>query len=97
VQPQPAPEASEVQSVSDDTAVVGSESADVDAESRIEPIPIDTTAELLGRAKPRRPRTRLGVSPAPRGTRKAAARKPSGGRRAPRGKKAPQAETPEEN
>jgi hypothetical protein len=59
-----------------------------------EPIPIDTTAELLGRAnaKPRRPRTspasRIGASAA-RGTRKtaAAARKPAA-RRTPRAGKA---------
>jgi hypothetical protein len=78
--------------------VVETESADIDGESRVEPIPIDTTAELLGRAKPRRPRTRLGVgvAGAPRGTRKPAARKPSS-RRAPRAKKAPTAETPEDN
>jgi uncharacterized LabA/DUF88 family protein len=57
-----------------------------------ERIPIDTTAELLGRAnaKPRRPRaqsTRVGAS-APRGTRKAAAapRKPAA-RRTPRAAK----------
>ena len=43
-----------------------------------EPIPIDTTAELLGRAKPKRPRTRA----MPHGTRKVAAR-PSGQRKAP--------------
>jgi hypothetical protein len=57
-------------------------------------IPVDTTAELLGRAnaKPRRSRqqsSRVGAS-APRGTRKAsaAARKPAP-RRAPRAPKAP--------
>ncbi len=32
---------------------------EMDAEGEIGPIPIDTTAELLGRAKPRRPRSRL--------------------------------------
>jgi len=43
----------------------------------MEPIPIDTTAELLGRAKPRKPRTRA-PRPAPAPTpRKAAARKPA--------------------
>ncbi len=43
----------------------------------IEPQPIDTTAELLGTARPKRPRTRIapGVAAAPRGTRKTAARK----------------------
>ncbi|HEX3645567.1 MAG TPA: OST-HTH/LOTUS domain-containing protein, partial [Vicinamibacterales bacterium] len=41
-----------------------------------EPIPIDTTAELLGRAKPRQPRVRA-ARPAPvAAARKAAARKP---------------------
>ncbi len=56
---------------------------------QLERIPVDTTAELLGRAnaRPRRPRaqpSRVGLS-APRGTRKAAAapRKPAA-RRAPR-------------
>ena len=47
-----------------------------------EPIPVDTTAELLGRAKPRRPR-------AARGARKAAAPK---ARRTSRAKKALPAE-----
>ena len=44
-----------------------------------EPIPIDTTAELLGRAKPKRPRTRpSSAAPAARGARKTAgARKPA--------------------
>jgi hypothetical protein len=60
-----------------------------------EPIPIDTTAELLGRAKPRRPRARstlaAAVPPVPRGVRKAAARKPAAPRRA-RPKKAARAD-----
>jgi hypothetical protein len=48
----------------------------------MEPIPIDTTAELLGRAKPRKPRARA-PRPAPAPTpRKAAARKPAAARRA---------------
>jgi uncharacterized LabA/DUF88 family protein len=91
-------EAADGQALGAETAVVETESADIDGESRVEPIPIDTTAELLGRAKPKRPRTRLGVgaTAAHRGTRKAAARKPSG-RRAPRAKKAPPVETPEED
>jgi uncharacterized LabA/DUF88 family protein len=39
---------------------------------------IDSTAELLGRAKPRRPRTRAAAAPSSlRGTRKAPARKPA--------------------
>jgi uncharacterized LabA/DUF88 family protein len=43
----------------------------------VEPMPIDTTAELLGRAKPRRPRTRVAsaVPLAARVPRKAAAKK----------------------
>jgi hypothetical protein len=59
-----------------------------------EPIPVDTTAELLGRAsaKPRRTRqvsSRVGAASAPRAVRKtAAARKPAT-RRAPRAAKAP--------
>lgn len=64
-------------------------------------IPIDTTAELLGRAnaKPRRPRqpsSRV-AAPAPRAPRKAAAasRKPPA-RRAPRAAKVPRTDTPDE-
>jgi hypothetical protein len=52
-----------------------------------EPIPIDATAELLGRAKPRKPRARAprpAPAPAPK---KAAAKKPAA-RRSTRGKKA---------
>jgi uncharacterized LabA/DUF88 family protein len=67
----------------------------------IERIPVDTTAELLGRAnaKPRRPRgqpSRVGSS-APRGTRKAAAapRKPAA-RRTPRASKAPRTNAADE-
>jgi hypothetical protein len=66
----------------------------IDAEpSVIEPIPIDTTAELLGRAKPRRPRSRVAAAAQPpaRPARKVAARKPAG-RRAGRSKKAAAAE-----
>ncbi len=51
------------------------------------PIPIDTTAELLGRAKPRKPRARA-PRPAPATTtRKSAAKKPAA-RKSTRGKKA---------
>jgi uncharacterized LabA/DUF88 family protein len=51
-------------------------------------IPIDTTAELLGRAKPRKPRARAarpGLTSAPKKTaaKKAAARKSTRGRKAP--------------
>ena len=43
----------------------------------VEPMPIDTTAELLGRAKPRRPRTRVAAAApaAARVPRKAAPKK----------------------
>ena len=52
-----------------------------------EPIPIDTTAELLGRAKPRKPRARA-PRPAPvAAPKKAAAKKPAA-RKSTRGKKA---------
>jgi len=51
---------------------------------------IDTTAELLGRAKPRKPRARATAAGpvAARGTRKPAARKPAAARRPARAKKA---------
>jgi hypothetical protein len=66
----------------------GREAAET-AESEVEisqPIPIDTTAELLGRAKPRQPRVRA-ARPAPAPTpRKAAAKKPAAKKPA-RGKK----------
>ncbi|MDO8631538.1 MAG: OST-HTH/LOTUS domain-containing protein, partial [Phycisphaerales bacterium] len=67
-----------------------------------ERIPVDTTAELLGRAstRPRRPRqqpSRVSAS-VPRGTRKAAAaaRKPAA-RRAPRASKAPRTDAADED
>ena len=66
----------------------GHEAAEpAESESEIsEPIPIDTTAELLGRAKPRQPRVRA-ARPAPAATaRKAAAKKPAAKKPA-RGKK----------
>jgi uncharacterized LabA/DUF88 family protein len=54
-----------------------------------EPIPIDTTAELLGRAKPRKPRARM-PRPAPAAApKKAAARRPAAKKPARGGKKAP--------
>jgi hypothetical protein len=58
--------------------------------AELEVMPIDTTAELLGRAKHKRPRARAALGPAPaapRGTRKTAARKPAA-RRPARAKKA---------
>jgi len=51
-----------------------------------EPIPIDTTAELLGRAKPRRPRVRA-ARPAPAATPRKAAVKKAAVKRPARGKK----------
>jgi uncharacterized LabA/DUF88 family protein len=60
------------------------EPSDTDREAA-EPIPIDTTAELLGRAKPRKPRARA-PRPAPAATKKAAAKKPAV-RKSTRGKK----------
>jgi uncharacterized LabA/DUF88 family protein len=56
---------------------------------------VDTTAELLGRAKPRKPRTRLagaagsasGEATRPRGTRKAGTKKTAGAARRPRSRK----------
>ena len=63
----------------------------------VQPILIDTTAELLGRAKPRKPRgrTALADQPATRAARKTAARKPAT-RRARGAKKAPRAKSPDE-
>ena len=73
---------------------------DVDEADVIDTQPVsvvDTTAELLGRAKPKKPRTRAAAShqgaahtpAAPRGAKKAGARKPAGGRR-PRARKSAQ-------
>jgi hypothetical protein len=86
-----APEPSEMQPAATESVDAMETDRDQD-QAESEPIPIDTTAELLGRAKPRRPRARstpaAPVHAAPRGTRKAAARKPAVARRAPRAKKA---------
>ncbi len=51
-------------------------------------IPIDTTAELLGRAKPRKPRARAQRPALAAAPKKAAAKKPAA-RKSTRGKKAP--------
>jgi uncharacterized LabA/DUF88 family protein len=72
-------------------AVDGDERIDAEP-SAVEPIPIDTTAELLGRAKPRRPRSRVALA-APRPSRKA--RKPAA-RGAARSKKPAAAEAHDE-
>jgi hypothetical protein len=68
--------------------VVTAEPVDGDPEDS-QPVLIDTTAELLGRAKPRKPRARAAARPAP-APRKAAAKKPAARKPAGRGKKAPQ-------
>jgi uncharacterized LabA/DUF88 family protein len=74
--PVDAPQSHSIEAVQDD----GAETRDIMHEESTanEPIPIDTTAELLGRAKPKRPRTRA-MAPGARpstgsGPRKAAAR-----------------------
>jgi uncharacterized LabA/DUF88 family protein len=59
-------------------------------QGEMQQMPVDTTAELLGRAKPKRPRARAAAAPAPRAPRKPAARKPVAPRRAPRARKAAQ-------
>jgi hypothetical protein len=62
---------------------------EVEVDGNIGPIPVDTTAELLGRAKPRRPRSRLGAR-APEeasgegGAAPTRARKPAARKSAPR-------------
>ena len=60
-----------------------------DKASEIEPIPIDTTAEPLGRAKPRRPRARVGAATpaAARSTRKTTAPKKPAARPTTRSRK----------
>jgi hypothetical protein len=59
-----------------------------DKPSEIGPIPIDTTAEPLGRAKPRRPRARIGAAtPAARSTRKTTAPKKPAARTTTRSRK----------
>jgi hypothetical protein len=63
----------------------GRDELDIDAS---EPIPVDTTAELLGRAKPRKPRVRAArPAAAALGARKTAAKKPAA-RKAARARKA---------
>ena len=98
----PHPEATQDQSEVQAIAPESVEAPEAEqAEIEIAPIPIDTTAELLGRAKPRRPRPRstpaAAASSTLRGVRKAAARKPAVARRAPRAKKAARAGAADEN
>ena len=94
--PEAAPEPSEVQAIAPESV-----EAPETGQPEPEPIPIDTTAELLGRAKPRRPRGRstpaVAASSALRSVRKTAPRKPAVARRAPRAKKAARADAPDEN
>jgi uncharacterized LabA/DUF88 family protein len=85
-------EPAELHAITAETAEQEQTETDTDAEPDGNRIPVDTTAELLGRAnaKPKRPRRPSPIgSPAPRATRKAAApaRKPAA-RRAPRASKA---------
>jgi uncharacterized LabA/DUF88 family protein len=75
-------------------AIDASESAADTERVEMEPIPIDTTAELLGRAKPRKPRARV-ARPVPVPVRKAAAKKPAA-RRATRSRKAPASKVSDE-
>jgi hypothetical protein len=72
-------------------AVVASDAGDLDV-IEVEPVSvIDTTAELLGRAKPRRPRTRAAGPPASGAATPSSARgaRAAGGQRKPAAKKAP--------
>jgi uncharacterized LabA/DUF88 family protein len=72
--------------------VITAEPVDADSEDS-QPVLIDTTAELLGRAKPRKPRARAAARPAPAAApRKAAAKRPAARKPASRGRKAPQGE-----
>jgi uncharacterized LabA/DUF88 family protein len=69
--------------------IANAETGDGDLEDS-QPVLIDTTAELLGRAKPRKPRARAAARPAPAAApKKAAAKKPAAKKPAARGKKAP--------
>jgi uncharacterized LabA/DUF88 family protein len=67
-------------------APIEAEASESEAE-QVPQIPIDTTAELLGRAKPRKPRARA-QRPALAAAKKAAAKKPAA-RKSTRGKKPP--------
>jgi hypothetical protein len=90
------PSVESLTSAEEQPAVVSS-FEDADEVIEVQPeVVIDTTAELLGRAKARRPRTRAaatgsqagGASTTPRGARKGGTRKTSGtSRRGGRGKK----------
>ena len=68
-------------------AIEAGEPAEIERGSGV-PIPIDTTAELLGRAKPRKPRVRAQRPVPAAAPKKAAAKKPAA-RKSTRGKKAP--------
>jgi uncharacterized LabA/DUF88 family protein len=96
----PHPEVASQPSESQPSALESVEAAEAE-QVETETIPIDTTAELLGRAKPRRPRARsTPATAAPSGlraVRKTAPRKPAVARRVPRAKKAARAEAADEN
>ena len=106
VTPVDAPESYPIEAVADEP--VEARFAMDEGPAATEPIPIDSTAELLGRAKPRRPRTRAmphGARPSTgSGPRKASARpstgsgqrKPPATRRLPRAQKASAAEAKDE-
>ena len=66
---------------------IEAEASDTEVE-HVPQIPIDTTAELLGRAKPRKPRARAQRPALASAPKKAAAKKPAA-RKSTRGKKAP--------
>jgi hypothetical protein len=66
---------------------IEAEASESEAE-QVPQIPIDTTAELLGRAKPRKPRARAQRPTLAAAPKKAAAKKPAA-RKSTRGKKSP--------
>jgi uncharacterized LabA/DUF88 family protein len=69
-------------------ALEGTDATETEADAAA-PIPIDTTAELLGRAKPRKPRARAPRPIAAAAPKKAAAKKPAGRRSTTRARKSP--------
>ncbi len=94
-----APSESEtVETQTGEVVAIGASLATEAEEPEIEPIPIDTTAELVGRARPKRTRTRLSTGPGQETTRggRKAARRPATTRR-PRTKKATQANEPDQS
>jgi hypothetical protein len=85
---QPAPDAVEVEP--GEAPLDAAPPPDVE-DPEIEPVPIDTTAELLGRAKPKRPRARASTAiaaAASRAARRPGVRKAAAPRRPARPRKA---------